>query len=90
MSNFYSSHNDRRTRLAVLMTAATLACVALAGPAAADAGDRDLEVNAINTAPNLLAPRTEPAAAVHAGEMKAHGMAATSGHAMAKAHTRRY
>ena len=45
----------------ILATVTALLCVTLATAAFADAGDRDLEVNAINTAPNFLAPRLTPA-----------------------------
>ena len=40
----------------ILAAVAALLCVTLATSAFADAGDRDLDVNAINTAHNFLAP----------------------------------
>ncbi|WP_413991073.1 hypothetical protein ACMDCR_02855 [Labrys okinawensis] len=53
----YANKEKSLLKSLALATAAVLLSVTFAGSAFADAGDRDLEVNAVNTAPNLLAPR---------------------------------
>ena len=58
----------------VLATMAALLCITFASTAFADAGDRDLDVNAINTAPNLLAPRAMTVQTSSARPAPAHGM----------------
>ncbi|CAM5774178.1 hypothetical protein LMIY3S_04425 [Labrys miyagiensis] len=91
MSNDANSRKEgSRARFAALAALAVLAGMGFASPAFADAGDRDLEVNAINPAPNFLGspPAVAPAAKAH--HMKpVHGMTAANGHVRAFARIRR-
>ncbi|GLS20873.1 hypothetical protein GCM10007874_38900 [Labrys miyagiensis] len=89
----YANKQKSLSKSLVLATMVALLCITFAGAAFADAGDRDLDVNAINPAPNLLAPSPMPAPASAQRMKPVHTARVASrhhGYAQAKDIDRRY